>query len=85
MGLAQNNPNIQSYVRPSVYPEDENEFKYMGTLKEFKEITKDMKYSGFVLENQLAVEFINSVPDRVRTIQNIIYGITQMTLIGTSL
>lgn len=65
MGLAQNNPNIQSYVRPNVYPEDENEFKYMGTLKEFKEITKDMKYSGFVLENQLPIEFINSVPDRV--------------------
>ena len=65
MGLAQNNPNIQSYIRPSVYPEDENEFKYVGTLKEFKEITKDIKYSGFVLENQLAVEFINSVPDRV--------------------
>ena len=52
----------------------------MGMLKEFKEIIEDMKYSGFVLENQLAVEFINSVPIEWRTIQNIIYGITQMTI-----
>ena len=44
IGLAQDNPNIQSYQRPQVYPEDEEEIKYMGTLEEFREISKHKKY-----------------------------------------
>lgn len=67
MGLAQNNPNIQSYVRPNAYPIDNDEIKFMGPLKDFMEISKDKKYSGFVIEGQLPKEFIDGVPDRVET------------------
>ena len=50
VGLAQNNPNIQSYIEDLVYILKMKMNLNMGTLKEFKEITKDMKYSGFVLK-----------------------------------
>lgn len=66
MGIASNNPNIQSFVRPPVYPKDKEEIKFMGTLKEFKTISKHKKYSGFVIENQLPEEFINGVPEQVQ-------------------
>jgi hypothetical protein len=32
MGLAQDNPNIQSYIRPRVYPKDEDEIKYRNSI-----------------------------------------------------
>lgn len=67
IGLAQDNPNIQSYLRPRVYPKDKNEIKFMGKLKEFREISKNKKYSGFVLENQLPDEYKKVCQNKIKS------------------